>query len=270
MSTLIEAAGGSLVVLLGMTFCLWLLSLSSKNVTHIDAFWGLGFFIAAGIARSAGPDPSPRHWLVLGLVLLWSLRLCAHLLWRMRGKGEDRRYAAMRERHGEDFELRSLFIVFWLQAILIVILSAPQLVLQTAAVDAEWTALDAVAGLAFAIGFFFEAAGDWQLTRFRRDPANQGRVLDRGVWRYTRHPNYFGDALQHWAFWLFALAAPGGIWTVFAPILMTVLLLKVSGVTLLEKDIGERRPEYRRYIERTNAFLPWFPRRGDADSAEPR
>ena len=260
--TLIAAAGGSLVVLLGMTFFLWLLSLSSKNVTHVDAFWGLGFFIAAGIARGYGPDASPKHWLTLALVLLWSLRLSVHLLWRMRGRGEDRRYAAMRRRHGDGFEVRSLFIVFWLQAALIVLLSAPQLVLQTSAVNAAWTALDAVAGLVFAVGFFFEAAGDWQLVRFRRDPANEGRVLDSGLWRYTRHPNYFGDALQHWAFWLFALAAPAGGWTVFAPILMTLLLLRVSGVTLLEKDIGERRPEYRRYIERTSAFLPWFPRRG--------
>lgn len=262
MHPLLTAAGGSLVVLLGFTFCLWILSILQRDASIIDPFWGLGFFIAAGIARSSGPEAAERHWLALGLVLLWGLRLTAHLLLRSRGRGEDRRYAAMRERRGDAFEVFSLFGVFWLQAVLIVILSAPQLVLQTAAVEPGWRWLDAVAVLVFAVGFVFEAVGDGQLARFGRDPANRGRVLQTGLWRFTRHPNYFGDALQHWAFWLLALGAPGAAWTVFAPVLMTVLLLRVSGVTLLERNIAERRPEYRGYVERTSAFVPWLPRRG--------
>ena len=150
-----------------------------------------------------------------------------------------------------------------LQAVLAWIISAPLLVAvsQGAAIGP----LEVVAGLLWLVGFIFEAGGDWQLMRFRQRRDDSQKVLDTGLWRYTRHPNYFGDACIWWAFWLFAVAA-GGWWTVFAPALMTFLIVKVSGVAMLEKTIGDRRPEYADYIERTNAFFPWPPRKKSADS----
>ena len=241
-------------------FLLWLLSLRLEDVSIVDIFWSLGFVIAAWIYRQHGPDASPRHLLPLVLVTVWGLRLALHIGWRSRGKEEDYRYRSMREKVGPIFKWRSLFTVFILQGVLILIISAPHLVLQTAPLDDAWQWTDLVGLILFAIGFFFEAVGDWQLSRFKANPANKGKVLDTGLWRYTRHPNYFGDAMVWWGFFFFALGAPGGIWTLFAPIFMNLLLLKVSGVALLEKTISERRPKYRDYVERTNAFIPWFPK----------
>lgn len=245
---------------------LWMVSVRLRNVAIVDVFWGPAFLIAALVYRVQGPTAEPRHWLVLGLVAVWALRLAAYIGWRAKGAPEDYRYAAMRAGHGRRFWWVSLFTVFWLQAALVVLISAPLVVVQAQPAAAGWRLTDTLGLVLWLLGFAFEAGGDWQMARFKADAGNRGRVMDRGFWRYTRHPNYFGDACQWWAFWLLALAAPGGWWTVFAPIVMTFFLLRVSGVALLEKTIGERRPEYRAYIERTPAFLPWFPRRPDRAS----
>lgn len=194
------------------------------------------------------------------LVTVWGLRLGIHILVRSRGKGEDRRYAAMRERRGASFVWLSLFSVFWLQAALLVFVSLPLLAAIGAREPAGFGALDAAGAVLFAVGFLFEAVGDAQLVRFKRDPANRGEVLDRGLWRYSRHPNYFGDATLWWGLFLFALAVPGGWRFVASPLLMTFLLLRVSGVTLLERDLSDRKPAYRDYVRRTPAFVPWFPK----------
>jgi steroid 5-alpha reductase family enzyme len=174
----------------------------------------------------------------------------------------------MRDHHGERFWWVSLFTIFFLQGVLIWVISAPIFLAQTTTGPPLWAWTD-IAGVFFwGVGFFFEAVGDWQLARFKADPANRAGVMRSGLWAYTRHPNYFGDATVWWGFFFLALAAPGGIWTIIGPLLMTILLLKVSGVALLEQTIAERRPEYRRYMESTNAFIPWLPRQNPTPAGE--
>jgi len=244
-----------------MMTLVWLASLGKRDASIIDGFWGLGFVVVAGVYFLAAPSRAPRGVLVLALVTLWGLRLSLHILWRNRGQGEDYRYREMRRRNPGAFPVRSLFTVFWLQALLLWAISAPLFQVQRRPEPAALGSPDVLGLALFATGFAFEAGGDWQLLRFRRDPANAGRVMDRGLWRYTRHPNYFGDALVWWGFFCFAAATPGGSWTVFSPILMTLLLMRVSGVSLLEKRLRHTKPAYREYAQRTNAFLPWFPAR---------
>lgn len=241
---------------LAAVIALWLVSLWKRDVSVIDIFWGPGFVLAAWLYRFEGPPPEPRQWLQLVLVTLWGLRLGGYILWRNAGKGEDYRYRQMREKHGESFRFISLGTVFLLQGTLILLISAPLLVTQAQSVPARWRWSDVLGLVLWLVGFFFEAVGDAQMARFKADSHNRGKVMHRGLWRYTRHPNYFGDACQWWGLFCFALAAPGGLWALPAPVLMSWLLLKVSGVALLEKTITERRPEYREYIETTNAFFP--------------
>jgi len=260
-SPLLEAFLAAAAVLAAATFLLWLVSLWKRDVSIIDPFWSVGFVIAAGVYRAWGPEAVARQWLALALVTVWGLRLGLYLLWRARGGGEDYRYREMREKRGPSFRFTSLFLVFWLQAALIAVISIPHLWLQAQEVPAGWRWSDAVALLLWAVGFFFETVGDAQMARFKADPSNEGKVLRSGLWRYTRHPNYFGDFCIWWGFFFLALGAPGGWWTLPAPLLMSFLLLEVSGVALLEKDIAERRPKYRDYVESTNAFFPGPPRK---------
>jgi steroid 5-alpha reductase family enzyme len=192
------------------------------------------------------------------MVTLWSLRRSGYITWRNHGQPEDRRYQAIRAAHEPGFAWKSFFIVFALQAVLAAIVAVPLLV--GIASPARLNIADGIGVALWAYGFAFEAIGDYQLARFKGDPTNRGRVMDRGLWRYTRHPNYYGEAMLWWGYYLVAAAA-GGWWTIFSPLLMMFLLLKVSGVSLLEKDIGERRPAYRDYVARTNAFFPAPPRR---------
>ncbi|HEX4953909.1 MAG TPA: DUF1295 domain-containing protein [Thermoanaerobaculia bacterium] len=244
---------------------LWGWSVRLRNAAIVDVFWGPAFLLAAAVFRWLGPAAEPRHWLQLVLVAVWALRLGGYIGLRAIGKPEDYRYAAMRAGWGSRFAWVSLFTVFWLQAGLVAMIAAPLWVVQAQSTAAGWRWSDLAGIVLWVVGFAFEAGGDWQLARFKADPANRGKVMDRGFWRYTRHPNYFGDACQWWGFWLLALAAPGGVWTVGAPVLMTFFLLRVSGVALLEKTIGERRPAYRAYIERTSPFVPWWPRRAQQE-----
>jgi len=249
----------ALAVVLVMMTLVWLASLLKRDASIVDVFWGLGFVVVGGVYLLAADERSPRGLLVLGLVSLWGARLSLHILGRNWGKGEDYRYREMRERSAGAFPVRSLFTVFWLQGLLLWAISAPLFQVQRRPQPASLGWLDVLGLALFAVGFVFEAGGDWQLRRFRRDPAHAGQVMDRGLWRYTRHPNYFGDAVVWWSFFCFAAATPGGAWTIFSPILMTLLLLRVSGVTLLEKRLQQTKPAYREYARRTNAFLPWFP-----------
>lgn len=243
---------------LGLTFLVWLLSLARRDASIVDIFWGLGFVVLAWTYRALGEADSIRSLLAPVLVTIWGVRLSAYILWRNHGRGEDPRYAAMRRRRGPRFALLSLPIVFWLQAVLMWIVAMP--LLQVQAADAAWSWLDGLGVALFALGFGFEAIGDRQLARFRADPANAGQVMDRGLWRYTRHPNYFGDATLWWGLGCLALATPGGAWALVGPALMTLLILRVSGVTLLEAGLRNSKPGYRDYVERTNALFPWWPR----------
>ena len=209
--------------------------------------------VYAVLAESSGP----RETLLLVLLGVWALRLSLHITVRNHGEPEDRRYQAIRSNNQPHFWLKSLFIVFLLQGFLAWVIVLPAL----AAVSGQASPgpLDWIGVGLWATGLLFEIVGDWQLARFRREKGSDDEVLDTGLWRYTRHPNYFGEALLWWGVYLLAVSA-GAWWTVFAPLLMTFLLLRVSGVALLEKDISDRRPAYRRYIERTSAFVPWPPR----------
>jgi steroid 5-alpha reductase family enzyme len=255
----IYALGG--LAILGLVSAVWLLSLLRRDNGIIDIFWGLGFILACWIYFVATPEGYPlRKWLLSLLVTVWGLRLSVYILIRNWGKPEDYRYAAWRHAAGESWWWRSYFKVFLLQGCLLWLVSTPLLAAQVGASPARLTALDALAVLVWGIGFFFEAAGDWQLSRFKANPANSGKLLTGGVWRCTRHPNYFGDAAQWWGFYLFALAA-GGWWAVFSPLLMTFLLVRVSGAAMLEKSLVESKPGYREYMRRTSAFIPWVPRK---------
>ena len=235
----------------------WLLSLPLRNVSIVDSMWSLMFLLAALTYTAEQASPGPRAWLVITLVGLWSIRLAAYISWRNRGHGEDFRYQKIRANNEPGFAFKSLYIVFGLQAALAWVVSLPLLAAINSTAPLGW--LDAIGAALWLAGMVFEAGGDWQLVRFKGNPANQGKVLDTGLWRYTRHPNYFGDFCVWWGLFLIALAA-GGWWSVAGPLVMSLLLLKVSGVALLEKDIGERRPAYRAYVRRTNAFFPGPPR----------
>ena len=257
----IALSGLALAALLALLT--WIASLVRHDVSLVDRVWSAMIagptLVYAALAPAAGSGA--RTVAVVVLVLAWGLRLAGYITWRNWGHGEDRRYQAIRARNQPNFELKSLAYVFALQMVLAWIVSAPAL----AALCGRRAlgVLDAL-GLALALaGFLFEAVGDHQMAAFKAAPANVGRVMDRGLWRYTRHPNYFGEACFWWGIGLVALGAggAGAAWTLVSPLLMTVLLLKVSGVALLERDIGERRPAYGDYVARTNAFLPGPPRR---------
>jgi steroid 5-alpha reductase family enzyme len=236
---------------------LWGWSLLRRDASVVDIWWGPFFVALAGWFRFRGPEAEPFHLLALAAVALWGVRLALHIAVRSRGQGEDRRYAAMRAAHGPRFRWVSLGTVFLLQATLATLLSAPLLALQSSAGISP--ALFGVGLVLWLVGFLFEAVADAQLLAFRRNPESGGKVLDRGLWRFSRHPNYFGEAVLWWGYGVMGLAA-GATWALFAPAAMTWLLLRVSGVTLLEKTIGTRRPEYEIYVRRTSAFLPLPPR----------
>lgn len=243
-------------------FVLWLVSLARRDASIVDRFWGLGFVVLAAWYASHGGGWPTRSWLLLGLTAAWGIRLSVHIHARNRGKPEDARYARWRDAGGGRYWWTSLFKVFLLQAVILWIVSAPLLAALASPTPTRLTATDALGTAVWLIGFVFEAVGDAQLASFRRDPANAGRVLRTGLWRYTRHPNYFGDSLIWWGFFVFAAGVPGGWWTVCSPVLMTFLLVRVSGVALLEAGLHETRPEYVDYVARTSAFLPLPPRRG--------
>lgn len=238
----------------------WLLSLRLEDASIADVWWGPGFILiaAAAYGLSEGGDAG-RRTLVLGLTALWGLRLGGYLLWRSRGQGEDPRYRAMRRRWGSRFPIVSLATVFGLQGALMWFVSLPvQLAIGVG--GPPLGIFDGIGALLVIVGLAFEAIGDLQLARFRADPESADRVMDRGLWRYTRHPNYFGDCVVWWGLFTISLATPLGLYAVLSPALMTFLLLRVSGVALMERSITKRRPGYAAYVERTNAFLPGPPR----------
>lgn len=243
-----------------LMLCVWLLSLVKKDASIVDTFWGLGFVLIAVLCAVIGGGYESRRVLIAALTTVWGLRLAIHIFWRNRGKGEDFRYRAMRARHGKRFPIVSLYSVFALQGVLMWMVSLPLQVGEISREPARITTLDWAGALVWLVGFTFESIGDLQLARFKAEPANKGKVMDRGLWHYTRHPNYFGDALLWWGFFLIALSTPAGIWTLISPLIMTVLLMKVSGVALLEKTLVKTKPEYLSYTQRTNAFFPWVPR----------
>jgi steroid 5-alpha reductase family enzyme len=241
-------------------FLLWLASLVMHDASVVDRFWGVAFLVIAVATSTATDGFAGRAHLVLLLTAAWGLRLSMHITIRNLGSGEDFRYRAMRRHWGSLFPLVSLATVFALQALLAWIVSLPVQAAISSTTPPRFTYLDGLGVLVWTAGFLFETVGDWQLASFKADPRHRGALLDRGLWRYTRHPNYFGDALQWWGLWLFA-AATGAWWTAVGPAVMTFLLVQVSGVAMLEKQMRRTRPEYEEYCRRTSAFMPMPPRR---------
>jgi steroid 5-alpha reductase family enzyme len=249
----VEVWLSALPVLLTAATVTWLLSLSLRNVSIVDSLWSLMLF-AAGVIYALGADPrAPRLALVLWMLAIWAARLSIYITARSMGKGEDRRYQAIRERNEPHFAFKSLYLVFCLQALLAWIISLP--LLGAFSSIAPIGILDYLGLILWLTGFVFEALADWQLARFKRNPAHADAVMTGGLWRFTRHPNYFGEFCVWWGFAAVAVSA-GGWWSLPGPVLLTVLLLRVSGVSLLEKDIGNRRPRYADYVLKTNAFFP--------------
>ncbi|HYQ72483.1 MAG TPA: DUF1295 domain-containing protein [Gammaproteobacteria bacterium] len=234
----------------------WVVSVFIKDVSIVDSIWSLLLLALCATYYLMNEHATTRATLVLALAAVWGLRLSAHITWRNRGEPEDARYQAMRRQYSPNFALKSLGIVFLLQGMLAWLISLPLLAAVTGSRPLQL--LDAAALALVVFGILFESIADAQLAAFKRRPESGGKVLDTGLWRYTRHPNYFGECCVWWGFYLFAVAA-GGWWSILSPALMTFLLLRVSGVSLLEKDIRERRPAYADYVKRTNAFLPGFP-----------
>lgn len=256
-----ELLSATLAITAGAMVLLWIVSLVVRDASIADVFWGVGFVIVAWTAFLLAPGDAPRRVLVCSLTTLWGVRLAAFLAIRNLGHGEDRRYRAMREHHGARFPLVSLVTVFLLQAVLLWTISLPVQAVQLSPAS-PWHALDAIGVATFSIGFAIEAVADAQLLRWKRDPAHARSVMDRGLWAWSRHPNYFGEMLVWWGIGAVAVAA-GAFWSLVGPLTITMLLVKVSGVPLLEKTIAERRPGYREYVERTSALVPWPPKRRD-------
>lgn len=257
-----QAAWHGLAFTLGLALLVWLGSLWRHDLSLVDRFWPAligGAGLAAALSLDGGP--SPRGLLMLMLAALWGLRLGLYITRRNWGRGEDARYTRLRARNGPLYPYTSLLWIFGLQALLAWIVAAP--LLAGAVSRAPLQALDVAGALLCGAGLLIEAIADAQMARFRRDPARRGTVMDRGLWAWSRHPNYFGETCFWWGLGLIALAGSGwsGAWSLISPLLMTVLLLKVSGVALLERELVERRPAYRDYIDRTSAFVPWPPRR---------
>lgn len=248
---------GALAILVATTV-LWFIGLLREDVSIVDSFWGLGFALLGWIYVLMEGSLSARGLILVTLVTCWGVRLSVHITLRNRGAGEDYRYRAIRAKWGPGFRWTSLGIVFWLQGLLMWVIAMPTFVAaRTSGVPLG--ALDVLGICVFVIGFAFEVIGDWQLTRFKASPDSQGRTLQTGLWRYTRHPNYFGDATLWWGVYLMSVSA-GGAWTVFSPLLMTFLLVRISGVPLLEERMSRSRPDFADYVERTSPFIPWPPR----------
>jgi len=248
------------VIMVLMTL-LWLVSVFLKNASIVDPFWGFGFVVAAVYYFLQTGEMDTRKMLIMILVAVWGLRLSVYLFWRNAGKGEDYRYQEFRKNYGAHrYWWVSFFQVFLLQGILLWLISAPLLGAMFYAGTNPLNIVDFVAVLFWLIGFTFESGGDFQLAKFKSNPQNKGKVLNTGFWKYTRHPNYFGDSTVWWAFGLFSVAA-GSYIPILSSVLMMVLIIKVSGVALLEKSQSGKKPEYREYIMKTSAFFPWFPRK---------
>jgi steroid 5-alpha reductase family enzyme len=247
----------ALAALLAVAALTWAASYLKRDVSIVDSVWSVLILLAGVIYAANLPERGVRTVAVLALATLWALRLAAYITWRNWGEPEDRRYQAIRARNQPNFEWKSLYLVFGLQAVLAWIVSLSLLAALTG--TSAWGWLDTLGVCVVLFGLAFETLGDLQLAVFKARAENHGRVVDTGLWRYTRHPNYFGECCVWWGFYLIALSA-GGWWAIISPLLMTLLLLKVSGVTLLEKDLSERRPAYRDYVARTPAFFPGKPK----------
>lgn len=249
-----------LIILFSVTI-MWGISVIITDASIVDLFWGVGFVIINATYALMVEELYLRNQIILLLVSIWGVRLFIYLSWRNLGKGEDFRYQEFRRKYGvKRYWWVSFFQTFLLQGVLMLIIASPLLGIHANTHSSDLNVLDYAAILVWIIGFTFEAGGDYQLAKFKKDKSNKGKVLNKGFWRYTRHPNYFGDSAVWWSYGLFCLAA-GSYWLALGSVLMTLVIIKVSGVSLLEKTLNETKPQYREYVEKTSAFLPWFPKK---------
>jgi steroid 5-alpha reductase family enzyme len=248
----------TLALAFAMMTALWPLSIRLKDVSIIDILWAPAFAALAWACAALAQPLDTRAWIAFALVTIWAMRLGSHVLQRWRKLGhEDYRYTEIRRKRGGNFALTSLFWIFWLQALLLWIISWP---LQAAFLPGHpFNALDAIGTALAVVGITVEAVADTQLTRFRADPRNAQKVLDSGLWAWSRHPNYFGDFVLWWGFYLLGIAAGGPWWIVLGPVVMSALLIHYSGAGLMEDTIGQRRPGYDDYVRRTSIFILWPP-----------
>lgn len=247
----------TLLPLLVLAVLGWLISLRTNNVTMVDTMWAMFFLVATGLSFFLFAKPSLRASLIFLLVTIWSCRLSIYLHIRNHNKPEDLRYQAIRQRNEPNFRIKSIYLVFILQAVLAWIISLPLYVATQS--ENPLNIFDFMGIALWIVGMCFQVIGDAQLARFKSKPENKGKVLAVGVWRYTRHPNYFGESCIWFGYGL--IAAGAGIWWVMiSPILMTYLLVQVTGAALLELNISDRRPDYKKYIQNTSPFIPWFPK----------
>lgn len=241
-------------VMVVMAVLTWLLSLWKNDVSIVDSVWSLFFLFGLLVYWFSGSANGPRAVLTLILVGVWAFRLCLYITYRNHGQPEDRRYQAIRERNQPGFALKSLFIIFIFQALLAWFISLP--ILPVLKSGQELSALDILGSIIFVFGLAFETLADWQMHCFRSNPDSSGKVMNQGLWKFSRHPNYFGEFSLWWGFFIIALGAGAPLWMILCPLLISFLLLKISGVPLLEQDLLDRRPGYREYQARTNSFFP--------------
>ncbi|KPJ77125.1 MAG: hypothetical protein AMJ54_08890 [Deltaproteobacteria bacterium SG8_13] len=251
-------AGINLVAITALMALGWIVSLVVRKVTFVDSLWGLGFVLIVWITYFITEGYLLRRYLLVGLTTAWGVRLCLHLSMRNWGHGEDPRYAAWREQAGAYFWIFSLVKVFLPQALILWVISLSVQFGQLSLTPNHLTVYDIFGTALWGIGFFFESIADYQLAKFKADPSNKGKVMSRGLWAYSRHPNYFGEFLIWWGLFLITLSTPNSWWTIISPLVITAVLLKMTGVPLMERTIVETRPGYRKYMQRTNAFFPWF------------
>ncbi len=244
-----------------LLFCGWLISLPRKNVTIADSLWGAGFVLIAWLTFIQSDGFIGRKLLIAGAVTIWGLRLFVHITGRGIGKGEDPRYAEWRKKYGDRFPLISLFRVFLVQALFMWLIALSLQVGQAALFPARFTFFDLAGTLVWLTGIVIESAADYQLSRFLADPANRGKVMRYGLWKYSRHPNYFGESTIWWGIFIIASQVEYGLFTVISPLLITYTLLKLTGVTLMEETIFKGNREYDEYKKATSAFIPWFPKK---------
>lgn len=263
---MLEAIGFNFVVIVAVMLVLWRVAARINDVSFIDAVWGGGMALLAGVTWARLATPSPRASLIAAMAVLWGLRLALHLYTRWRASGEDPRYAKIlgpAKAEGR-YAAAAWKRVFGPQAVLLWITCLPAQLGIAASAGAGLGTLAKAGAALWLMGILFETVGDWQLTRFRADPASKGKVLDTGLWRYTRHPNYFGDACVWWGIWLAGAEAgwPVALGSVIGPAFLTFTLTRWSGKPLLERGLTASRPGYADYVARTSGFIPWFPKKG--------
>lgn len=244
--------------ILGFMTFVWIISIILKNSSIVDFFWGLGFIMVSVVSIFLSQIVCLKNYLVLIMVSLWGSRLAIHILIRNWGKGEDYRYQNFRKKAGKNWWIISLFKVFMLQGAILFIISLGIQYINLSLNNLNISIINIIGIFIFLTGFLCESISDIQLYRFVNTKDNNGKVINKGLWKYSRHPNYFGESLIWWGIFFFAIISFESLILIISPLLITFLIYKVSGVKMLEKDLVKQIPGYKNYMDTTSAFIPWF------------